>query len=121
MFIRKKKYNEQLDLIEAYKEKRYKMEKDIYRLRSEKQILEGRVESLEDINNNLIKEQQKLIEWIEKIINEVGCYTVNERNDITIPMYRKDGPAYDTEFNGSDFVVNRDVIVLPRIEILKMG
>ena len=37
--------------------------------------------------NNLIKENQKLIDWIEKIINEVGVKTNCKDSSINIPYY----------------------------------
>ena len=58
----------------------------------------------------LQNENKKLLEWISKIICEVGKYEVN--NDLTfkIPIF------YDYKFN-SDF--NYETLIIPRIEITK--
>ena len=111
MFISKKKYQEKLDLIDGYRKERDKAFNKI-------KELENRLDSRIDNEGRLIAENQKLIGWIEKIINEVGCYKVDDRRKFRIPMYETDGPAYDTEFNGDGFVVDRKIITIPEITIM---
>lgn len=111
MFIRKKVYEEKLKLIDGYRKERDKAFNKI-------KELEDRLDSRIDNEGRLIAENQKLVEWIEKIINEVGCYKVDDRRTFRIPMYEMDGPAYDTEFNGDGFVVDRKIIRLPEITIM---
>ena len=100
LFVSKRKYQEKLELIEAYKEKCKEKDLVIYRLKNDKgnledvikllekqlNVLNNTVESCEKINSDLLREQTKLIEWIEKVINDLGCYEVSSNNTVRIPM-----------------------------------
>lgn len=48
--------------------------------------LEKRIEQLNETNNKILEENKKLINWIEKIINDVGCYKVDQNSHMRIPI-----------------------------------
>lgn len=83
MFISKKKYKEKLDLIDGYREKRDMKQKELRKA-------EDRIAILEYDNTNLINNNKLLIDWIYKVINDVGCYEVPEYNSIRIPVYKNE-------------------------------
>lgn len=80
-------------------------------------------EKLNDENiTNLIAENQKLIEWTEKIINEVGVQTKDsyEGLPITIPYYEKTKPYYiEGDWNKTS-MKQKDVII-PSIRYTKIN
>lgn len=127
MFIKKKDYQEKLDLIEGYKKRKDELQNTIYKLRTEKQnledtiaLLDERIALLEKNNSNLVDQQMKLIDWIEKIINELGCYEISNKYSVTIPIFRNkhtygNGCDYDGEFIN----VSKEII-LPEIRIIEM-
>ena len=103
MFISKKKYEELRDLAEGYKKSRDEKTSENWELRMRKKELEIKVESLEYYNN-------RLIEWVEKIINEVGCYKIDKPNPIQLPIYKYHGCT-----NGKTITK----IVIPELTIFK--
>lgn len=113
MIISKKKYQEKLDLIEGYKEKNNEKQNKIYDLQIEKSSLENRINILENNNIALLENNHKLIDWIEKIINEVGCYEVRENNIIRIPVYKNESVMFgeDNYLKG----MTKKEIVLPQV------
>ena len=130
MFVSKKKYEEKLDIIEAFRIERDHNKTKIYDLQVEKsnlinmnEILENRIKNLEYCNDSLFKKNQKLIEWVEKIINEVGVYEVRERNTFSIPVYKRDD---DMCFNNGELLewqlpITKKEVIIPEIRILQMG
>jgi hypothetical protein len=128
MFIRKKVYEEKMDLLNGYIQRCERKNDQICQLTTERNnlkelhnLLEKRVNTLENLNENLITENKKLIEWIEKIINEVGCYTVPDGNHVTIPVYKnKCEPAYYGQAY-NPFISESVVTVIPEIKIVKMS
>lgn len=72
------------------------------------QIYRGQVYSLNYSFNRLQEENQKLIDWIEKIINDLGAYEVAENNAIRVPFYKK-------RRNEKEEAGNVEEIILPQI------
>ena len=75
-------------------------------------------------NDTLIKANQKLIDWINKIINEVGIYEVHDRRTITIPIYKSSAKAVFGSINdikaSMENFVNQEEIIIPEIRFIKM-
>ena len=73
-----------------------------------------------DLNNNLIQENKKLIEWIEKIINEVGIKTNDSYigQTINIPYCEKIKPYKAYEKGWIPEQERKDVII-PSIRFTK--
>lgn len=84
-------------------------------------------ERMDDVikqNDVLMKSNQNLIEWINKIINEVGIYNVEDRRTITIPIYRNPvkamyGTSEEISNNLKDFVQTEEIII-PEIRFVRM-
>ncbi len=112
MFISKSKYKEKLDLIERLKEMNGEKYSKIQDLQLEISKLETKFNGLDYNFTRLQEENQKLINWIEKIINDLGAYEVSSSNAIRVPVYnRKPDKAFGTE-NAEE---NIKEIVLPQI------
>lgn len=103
MFIKEK-----LDLIGKLKKKIFEAHDEIRNLQIDNANLQGQVYSLNYSFNRLQEENQKLIDWIEKIINDLGAYEVSENNDIRVPFYKKRRDEKDEERNVEE-------IILPQI------
>ena len=119
MFISKKKYQEKLDLIEGYRERNNEKQNKIYDLQIEKSNLENRINILEQNNIALLDNNNKLTDWIEKIINEVGCYEVSEHNAIRIPIYKNDCTIYDE--NSYLKGMTQKEVIIPKVVFMKMS
>ena len=131
-----------------FKSKKYKkLEKDYETLNDDYEMCRGRIEYLTDklqkqekeyeeklkhansenislrkSNTSLIDTNQKLNDWIEKILNEVGIKELHERTGITIPVYTENPVrAYDNnQFNNGDFLKRKEIII-PELRFIKMG
>lgn len=90
------------------------LEDDIKRKSSENIQLQKSVSAQIDTN-------QKLNEWIEKILNEVGIRELHERTGVTIPVYINDQmPAYNAVVD-KPFIHERKEIIIPELRFVKMG
>lgn len=103
MFIKEK-----LDLIGKLKKKIFEAHDEIRNLQIDNANLQGQVYSLNYSFNRLQEENQKLIDWIEKIINDLGAYEVSKDNAIRVPVYKK-------RRDENDEVENVEEIILPQI------
>lgn len=108
------------------KKKIKKLEQEIYSLNNE---IEGyiknernwskQIDGLEKISSQTMEQNQKLIKWIETIINTVGVMEVREKRQIQIPVYIDKGIGnYDSNYMG---IFERERITIPEITIVKMG
>lgn len=90
------------------------LEDDIKHKSSENIQLQKSVSAQIDTN-------QKLNEWIEKILNEVGIRELHERTGVTIPVYINDQmPAYNAVVD-KPFIHERKEIIIPELRFVKMG
>lgn len=103
-----------------------KLEQEVYSLNNE---IEGyiknernwskQIDGLEKISTKTMEENQKLIKWIETIINTVGVMEVHEKTQIQIPVYiESHHRPYDSNYQG---IFERERITIPEITIIKMG
>ena len=128
MFIRKKVYEEKMDLLEGYikrcdskNDQIAKLKSEIIDLKDKNKTLQERMDIIGENHNIVLKENEKLIEWVEKIINEVGCYKVPDGNHVTIPVYKnEDRPAY-YGYPYDPFIGGSVVTVVPEIKVVKMS
>lgn len=104
------------------KKKLIKLEKENAMLLRENEKLKNANETLKDVlkNNNssslLIEENKKLIEWIEKILENIGTIDVYSKDTIKIPVYKeRHYISNPTELRET----SREVIFIPQIEIIK--
>lgn len=108
------------------KKKIKKLEQEIYSLNNE---IEGyiknernwskQIDGLEKISSQTMEQNQKLIKWIETIIDTVGVMEVREKRQIQIPVYIDKGIGnYDSNYMGN---FERERITIPEITIVKMG
>lgn len=90
------------------------LEDDIKHKSSENIQLQKSVSAQIDTN-------QKLNEWIEKILNEVGIRELHERTGVTIPVYiNNQMPAYNAVAD-KPFIHERKEIIIPELRFVKMG
>lgn len=103
-----------------------KLEREVYSLNNE---IEGyiknernwskQIDNLEKISSQTMEENQKLIKWIETILDTVGVMEVREKRQIQIPVYvDKNIRAYDCNYMG---IFEKERITIPEITIVKMG
>lgn len=68
------------------------------------------LENEQQINMQLQNENQKLLEWISKIICEVGIYKVNNDIPFKIPIFR------ESKFDDNSIY---ETLIIPTIEITR--
>lgn len=78
--------------------------------------------NLEKQLTSLLDANQKLNNWIEKILNDVGIQELHEKTGITIPVYTENPVrAYDdSQFNNDGFLRRKEIII-PELRFIKMG
>lgn len=77
------------------------------------------IDGLEKISTQTMEENQKLIKWIETILDTIGVMEVREKRQIQIPVYiKKEYEAYDRNYLG---IFEKERITIPEITIVKMG
>lgn len=90
------------------------LEDDIKHKSSENIQLQKSVSAQIDTN-------QKLNEWIEKILNEVGIRELHERTGVTIPVYINDQMSAYNAVADKPFIYERKEIIIPELRFVKMG
>lgn len=66
----------------------------------------------------LKKENEKLIEWVQSILEQFGTFDINSRERIQIPIMRKIDNYSDGLHNEP---ITTETIVIPEISISKMS
>ena len=100
-------------------------------LRDEKQRLEEALKTQKITLNNITKDNtilltnnQVLLEWINKIINEVGVYNVETRQTIRIPIYKNTikaiGGRYEDVIKEIPNFLKQEEIIIPEIKFITM-
>lgn len=108
------------------KKKIKKLEQEVYRLNND---VEGyiknernwskQIDNMEKISTKTMEENQKLINWIMKILDTAGTMEVREKSNFKIPVYKnKSYRAYDQNYMG---IYEKERITIPEITIIKMG
>lgn len=122
---------EKLEIIDMLTQQNVSYEKQIIQLQEElkhkDEIIKIQRERIDTSNKDydiLLKTNQKLTDWINKMINEVGVYEVHDRHSIMIPIYKNPVRAYSG--NISDFkeqlpdFMNQEEILIPEIRFVRM-
>ena len=129
MFIRKGRYealikaleelNKENDMLASNK-RSVEISRDFYKeeykkLKEAVESLEKRNETLELSVHDLATENMKLVEWINKVISDLGCYEVSKRS-VQIPIVNKEyaigqGPLGQSVYGKR--------VVIPEITFLK--
>ena len=113
-----------LDLFNKKKIK--KLEQEVYSLNND---IEGyiknernwskQIDNMEKISTKTMEENQKLINWIMKILDTVGTMEVREKSNFKIPVYEdKNYRAYEQNYMG---IYEKERLTIPEITIVKMG
>lgn len=100
-------------------------------LRDEKQRLEETLKTQKITLNNITKDNtilltnnKVLLEWINKIINEVGVYNVETRQTIRIPIYKSPiraiGGRYEDVIKEIPNFLKQEEIIIPEIKFITM-
>lgn len=145
MFIKRKEWEDKCDsnraLIKNNEEKEQKIRELKFQLenaekhniqlieeiKSKENIEKIQKERISDLNNDndiLMKANQRLTDWINKIINEVGIYEVQDRRTITIPICKNPvkaafGNIEDIRANMGEFM-SQEEIIIPEIRFVRM-
>ena len=95
-------------------------------LENKKQMVDTQKEQISRLdrdNNMLIETNKKLTDWINKIINEVGIYEVNDRHSVQIPIYKEERRAIFGNMNDvmkeMPNFINGEIIIIPEIKFVR--
>ena len=141
MWIRKKEYIQLLNQrddarkwVDKLGKEKTDLEDELYRVKDTAQTRElylnneidaqkEQISRLDKDNNMLMTSNKKLTDWINKMINEVGIYEVNDRHSVQIPIYREERRAI---FGNMDDVmkempnfINSETIIIPEIKFVR--
>ena len=145
MFIKRKDWEEKCDsnrkllrdktekdqIIVSLHEELNEAEKNIVQIESDRYntvqtvgLYKNRVDDLNKQLDALLKTNQNLVDWVNKIITEVGVYDVKTKDHITIPIYKNPikamyGTPDEIKENMKEFVQTEE-IVIPEIRFVRM-
>lgn len=105
--------------VKKLEEKVYSLNNEIKKYQENERHWNSQIDGLEKISSQTMEENQKLIKWIETILDTVGVMEVREKRQIQIPVYiDKSIRAYDSNYMG---IFEKERITIPEITIVKMG
>ena len=82
------------------------------------------IETYKNDNDILMTANQKLTDWVNKIINEVGIYEVEDRRTVTIPIYKNPrrviAGKWDDIKDGMPEFLSQEEIIIPEIRFIRM-
>ena len=116
-FVSKKKYNKMID---EYEEERKELIRQLNDVNDEKTEIKLRYDCLKSDRVNtetVLKQNNKLISWIEIILKEFGTINVSTNNPVRIPIISSKESAYMASSWPSSY--KEEYIVIPQIEIIK--
>ena len=116
-FVSKKKYNK---MIYQYEEEKKELIRQLNDINDEKTELKLRYDCLKSDKVNtetVLKQNNKLIDWIERILKEFGTINVSTNNQVRIPIISSKESAYMASSWPSSY--KEEYIVIPQIEIIK--
>ena len=111
-------------LMEEDKVKITKLEEELKHKDNVIDIQKKSIETYKNDNNILMISNQKLTDWVNKIINEVGIYEVKDKKSITIPIYKQNRKAIagkwdDIKDELPGFLAQEEIII-PEIRFIKI-
>lgn len=116
-FITKRKMNK---IIHQYEEEKKELVRQLNDINDEKTELEIRYNCLKSDRVNtetVLKQNNKLISWIEIVLKEFGTINVSTNNPVRIPIISSKESAYMASSWPSNY--KEEYIVIPQIEIVK--
>ena len=120
-FVSKKKYNKMID---QYEEERKELIRQLNDINDEKTEIKLRYDCLKSDRVNtetVLKQNNKLIDWIEKILKEVNTCQVNDRRAFIIPIYKDNGSIYYKDRASNNiYEEHEEVTIIPEIIIKKV-
>ena len=82
------------------------------------------IETYKNDNDTLMTANQKLTDWVNKIINEVGIYEVEDRRTVTIPICKNPrrviAGKWDDIKDGMPEFLSQEEIIIPEIRFIRM-
>ena len=82
------------------------------------------IETYKNDNDILMTANQKLTDWVNKIINEVGIYEVEDRRTVTIPICKNPrriiAGEWDDIKDGMPEFLSQEEIIIPEIRFIRM-
>ena len=82
------------------------------------------IETYKNDNDILMTANQKLTDWVNKIINEVGIYEVEDRRTVTIPICKNPSRViagkWDDIKDGMPEFLSQEEIIIPEIRFIRM-
>ena len=122
---------EKTELIEKFEkmmeEARVKIARLEEELKHKDNIIDIQKQSIETYKNDndiLMTANQKLTDWVNKIINEVGIYEVEDRRTVTIPICKNPrrviAGKWDDIKDGMPEFLSQEEIIIPEIRFIRM-
>lgn len=82
------------------------------------------IETYKNDNDILMTANQKLTDWVNKIINEVGIYEVEDRRSVTIPICKQNhrviAGKWDNVKDKMPGFLSQEEIIIPEIRFIRM-
>ena len=122
---------EKTELIEKFEkmmeEARVKIARLEEELKHKDNVIDIQKQSIETYKNDndiLMTANQKLTDWVNKIINEVGIYEVEDRRTVTIPICKNPrrviAGRWDDIKDGMPEFLSQEEIIIPEIRFIRM-
>ena len=122
---------EKTELIEKFEkmmeEARVKIARLEEELKHKDSVIDIQKQSIETYKNDndiLMTANQKLTDWVNKIINEVGIYEVEDRRTVTIPICKNPRKViagkWDDIKDGIPEFLSQEEIIIPEIRFIRM-
>lgn len=104
MFIKKSEY---LNLLNTIQESQKQLQQNNttintlnQQIKQQDKQYKSELQAIKELYDKSIYTNQKLINWIEKIINDVGCYKVDTTTDVLIPVHTQTVTPSLTDISG---------------------
>lgn len=91
-----------------------RLEKENEKYKEITRVLQNKIK----FDDYLKKENEKLIEWVQKILEHFGTYNVNNRETVQIPVMRNRDSWIDDLHNNP---IYSETIIIPEIVLHKMN
>ena len=122
---------EKTELIEKFEkmmeEARIKIARLEEELKHKDSVIDIQKQSIETYKNDndiLMTANRNLTDWVNKIINEVGIYEVEDRRSVTIPICRNPrrvmAGKWDDIKDGMPEFLSQEEIIIPEIRFVRM-
>ena len=111
-------------LIEESRVKIARLEEELKHKDNIINIQKQSIETYKNDNDILMTANQKLTDWVNKIINEVGIYEVEDRRTVTIPICKNPrrviAGKWDDIKEGMPEFLSQEEIIIPEIRFIRM-